>query len=413
MGEIPISRWRKVGDALALRRSIVGLLSMVVLVGMGEKMSERFLPIYLVALGSGMFWPGALNAVNNLVGALYAYPGGWLAERLGVKRSLLIFNLIAIVGYLIVFLIPHWQAVMFASLLFLSWTAISLPATMGLISSTLPANQQVMGVSMHSLTRRLPMALGPIAGGLFIDHWGPVKGVRIAFMGAIIMALIALVMQQVLIEDGQKPSASPIRNNPWHLLRGFSPQLKSLFVSDVLIRFCEQIPYAYVVLWCMRQVAGYRTARVTATQFGILTAVEMATAVAIYLPVAKMADKSSKKPFVVITFVNFALFPLVLFYSRTFPMLVVAFILRGLKEFGEPTRKALIMQLAPRDRKAASFGAYYLFRDSIVALAAFAGAYLWTLNPAVNLLSAFAFGIGGAIWFFIFGRDSSFNSERS
>jgi MFS family permease len=400
-----MTRFERIGDALGLRRSIVGMLSMVVLIGMGEKMSERFIPIYLVALGSGIFWPGALNAVNNLVGALYSYPGGWLAERIGVKQSLLVFNLLAIAGYLIVLVIPHWQAVLFASLLFLSWSAISLPATMSLISSTLPTNKQVMGVSMHSLIRRLPMALGPLAGGVLIDRWGPVNGVRIAFLGAIVMALVALVVQQLLIEDQPRPSAPSMGNNPWRLLRRFSPQLKSLLASDILIRFCEQIPYAYVVLWCMRPVAGYHTAHVTATQFGLLTATEMATAVAIYLPVAKMADKSSKKPFVVITFVNFALFPLLLFFSRSFAMLIVAFVLRGLKEFGEPTRKALILQLAPKDRKATSYGAYYLFRDSIVALAAFAGAFLWTLNPAINLISAFAFGMAGAIWFAVFGRD--------
>jgi len=400
-----MTRCERIGDALGLRRSIVGMLSMVVLIGMGEKMSERFIPIYLVALGSGIFWPGALNAVNNLVGALYSYPGGWLAERIGVKQSLLVFNLLAIAGYLIVLVIPHWQAVLFASLLFLSWSAISLPATMSLISSTLPTNKQVMGVSMHSLIRRLPMALGPLAGGVLIDRWGPVNGVRIAFLGAIVMALVALVVQQLLIEDQPRPSAPSMGNNPWRLLRRFSPQLKSLLASDILIRFCEQIPYAYVVLWCMRPVAGYHTAHVTATQFGLLTATEMATAVAIYLPVAKMADKSSKKPFVVITFVNFALFPLLLFFSRSFAMLIVAFVLRGLKEFGEPTRKALILQLAPKDRKATSYGAYYLFRDSIVALAAFAGAFLWTLNPAINLISAFAFGMAGAIWFAVFGRD--------
>jgi MFS family permease len=401
-----MNRLTKISSALGLHRNIVGLLSMVVLVGMGEKMSERFLPIYLLALGSGMFWPGALNAVNNLVGALYAYPGGWLAERLGVARSLLVFNLIAIGGYLIVLVFPMWQAVMFASLLFLSWTSISLPATMGLISSVLPTHKQVMGVSMHSLVRRLPMALGPIFGGIFIDHWGPVKGVRIAFGCAIVMALVAVVMQQLLIEGGKKPSAlPPDGNNPWRLLCSFSPQLKNLFVSDVLIRFCEQIPYAYVILWAMRDVNGYRTAHISATQFGILTAIEMATAVLIYLPVAKLADKGLKKPFVVITFINFALFPLLLFYSRTFSMLIFAFVLRGLKEFGEPTRKALIMHLAPAHRKAAAFGSYYLFRDSIVALAALAGAYIWRLSPAANFLSAFAFGIIGALWFTIYGRE--------
>ena len=75
-------------EALGLRQSIVGMLAMAILVGMGERMSERFLPVYLIALGSGMMWPGYLNAIDNLVGALYSFPGGWLAERLGASRDL-------------------------------------------------------------------------------------------------------------------------------------------------------------------------------------------------------------------------------------------------------------------------------------------------------------------------------------
>jgi hypothetical protein len=80
-------------------------------------------------------------------------------------------------------------------------------------------------------------------------------------------------------------------------------------------------------------------------------------------------------------------------------------VLRGLKEFGEPTRKALIMDLAPEGRKAAMFGTYYLVRDVIVAAAAFGGALLWQVSPRVNLLTAFAFGVLGTAWFAWRGRD--------
>ena len=76
-----------------------------------------------------------------------------------------------------------------------------------------------------------------------------------------------------------------------------------------------------------------------------------------------------------------------------------AFILRGLKEFGEPTRKALIMDLAPEDRKAAMFGLYYLLRDVIVSVAAFGGAFLWQIGPQVNFMAAFGFGVIGTILF--------------
>ena len=111
---------KKIAEFLGLRRSMLGLLAMVVLVGMGEKMSERFLPIYLVALGSGMLWPGFLNALDNFLSALYSLPGGWLADRLGVKKSLLVFDLLAIAGFAVVVAIPRWEAVIAGSFLFLS-----------------------------------------------------------------------------------------------------------------------------------------------------------------------------------------------------------------------------------------------------------------------------------------------------
>jgi len=398
---------KRLSEVMGFRRSIVGMLMMALLVGMGERMAERFLPLYLIALGSGLLWPGFLNAINNLASALYSFPGGWLADRLGPKRALVVFNLMAIIGFALVAAIPHWQVVIFGSLLFLSWSAISLPGTMGLVSKVLPKQKHVMGVTLHSFVRRFPMALGPIIGGIFIDTWGPITGVRIAFSAAIVVALIALVMQQVLIEDTAPTKAEDLQNNPFAMLKSFSPELKNLLVSDILIRFCEQIPYAYVVIWCVQSVQGYNTAHITAAQFGLLTGIEMATALICYLPVAHLADRGSKKPFVAVTFVNFAMFPLVLLFCRSFDALILAFVVRGLKEFGEPTRKALIMQLAPENRKAAAFGTYYLFRDIVVSLSAFGGAFLWRMSPSTNFLSAFAFGILGAIWFVIFGRDQS------
>jgi len=85
---------------------------------------------------------------------------------------------------------------------------------------------------------------------------------------------------------------------------------------------------------------------------------------------------------------------------------VAAFILRGLKEFGEPTRKSLIMDLSPDSCKAGMFGLYYLIRDVVVSFAAFGGAFLWQISPQTNLITAFIFGIIATAGFAIFGKDS-------
>ena len=408
------TRVSKLTGFLALQRSTVGVLAMVVLLGMGERMAERFLPIYMLALGGGVLAIGLLQAMDNLLSALYSFPGGYLSDRIGTKRSLLIFNLVAMAGFILVILVPTWQAVLIGAVLFISWSAISLPATMSLMYKVLPLHKRTMGVSMHSLVRRIPMALGPLLGGFFIAVWGERDGVRLAFVAALIMAVVALFLQQWMIEDDSrnKKEGSDTCNltpekNPVKLFRLMDPSMKGLLVTDILIRFCEQIPYAFVVVWCMKTI----TQPVSAVQFGLLTTVEMITAVLVYIPVAYLADRSTKKPFVLITFVFFTFFPLVLLYSRSFEWLIAAFILRGLKEFGEPTRKALIMDLSPNHCRAGMFGLYYLIRDVVVSFAALGGAFLWQISPQANLITAFIFGIIGTLGFAVFGRDVPLSRE--
>jgi MFS family permease len=412
---------QRITDFLGLQKNILGLLAMVILVGLGEKMAERFLPLYLIALGGSTFSIGLLNGMDNLLSAVYSFPGGYASDRLGYKRALLLFNLIAMSGYAVVIVFPYWEAVLIGAIFFVSWTAISLPATMDMVASVLPKNKRTMGVSLHSLVRRVPMALGPVIGGAMIGIFGEVKGIRIAFVAALALAGVSLVFQQVMITDERRTSAKDgsTASHGFSLLSG---PLRNLLVSDILIRFCEQIPYAFVVIWCVS------INKITPLQFGLLTTVEMITAMLVYIPVAYLADKGTKKPFIVTTFTFFTVFPLILLFAKTFWLMVIVFVVRGLKEFGEPTRKALIMDLAPDDKKAATFGIYYLVRDIIVSIAAFGGALLWDpstaqviidtigighsllpffnsiASPTLNFLVAFGFGLAGTFYFVLYGH---------
>jgi len=253
---------------------------------------------------------------------------------------------------------------------------------------------------------RIPMALGPVLGGFCIAAWGERDGVRWAFGFAFVFAVLAIVLQQKLIEEPSRGGAAAesdvAAGSPRALWRIMSPDLKHLLVSDILIRFCEQITHAFVVIWCMKIIAR----PVSAVQFGALASIEMATAVLIYIPVAWFADRGSKKPFVLTTFVLFTCFPLVLMFCQNFMWLVAAFVIRGLKEFGEPTRKALIVELSPEAHQAGMFGLYYLIRDIVVSVAAFGGAFLWEVSPQVNFIGAFCCGVLGTAFYAIWGSDT-------
>ncbi|MGC8589606.1 MFS transporter [Athalassotoga sp.] len=395
---------KRLTDFFALNTSMLSMLVLVIMVGMGQYMGDKFLPLYLIALGGGAISVGALNGMQNLLGAIYSFPGGYLSDKIGYKKSLIFFTLFSMIGYAIVIILPSWQYVLIGAIFFIAWSAIAMPAIMSLISDAVPKNKRVMGVSMHSLVRRVPMALGPLIGGILIDLYGITKGIRISFIIAMAFAIVSIFIFNTFIKDSGKKS-EPVRMRA--MLKNLRGNLRTLLISDIFVRFCEQIPYAFVVVWVVEKNG------LNAFQFGILTTIEMVTAMIIYVPVAYLADKHTKKPFVVITFGFFTLFPLVLLFSRSFELLIIAFIIRGLKEFGEPTRKSLIMDLSPEGQKAGTFGAYYLVRDGIVSIVAFLSAFLWLVSPATDFLTAFAFGLLGTAVFWIFGRSVDKNKITS
>src|SRR5262252_6936738 len=105
-------RWRLIADFLALRRNTALLLIALVLAGTGEKLWIGFAPKYLQILGGGLIIIGSFDALQTLLGALYAYPGGWLTDRWGQRRSLLFFAGLSLAGYVVVLLWQHWLALL-------------------------------------------------------------------------------------------------------------------------------------------------------------------------------------------------------------------------------------------------------------------------------------------------------------
>ena len=388
----------RIKNFFGINKSMTGMIVMVVLIMLGEKMGERFLPLYILAIGGTNLAVGFLNAMDNLLSALYSFPGGYLSDKIGYKKALLLFTSIAMLGYIVVILFQSWQAVFIGAVLFISWSAVSLPAIMSLISKAVPSNRRTMGITVHSIVKRIPMSLGPLLGGTFISIYGTTTGIRISFITAFVLGIVALFAIYFLMED-EIVAPRTTRVSDVLRLKNFNPLLKNLLVSDILIRFAEQIPYAFVVIWAVNIIG------ISAFQFGILTAIEMITAVLVYIPVAYYADRFFKKPFILITFAFFTVFPLVVYFSRSFAALIFAFIIRGLKEFGEPTRKSLIMDLAPDNAKAETFGTYYLFRDVVVSIAALSSAFLWNISPFTNFITAFACGLAGTIFFAVWGKD--------
>src|SRR5208282_2809528 len=158
---------------------------------------------------------------------------------------------------------------------------------------------------------------------LLLTRYGWTDGVKYALALCIVMSLLTAAFQWFMFEPEKNPitrTTTRTRTSFIEVVKSFTPALRELLVSDILIRFCERIPYAFVILWAIDRGG------VTAQQFGYLVTFEMVTAMLCYIPVAHLADKYGRRPFVLITFVFFTLFPVTLLWAHNFAWLALAFV---------------------------------------------------------------------------------------
>src|SRR5438270_5671475 len=224
----------RIASFFGLKRNLVVLLLAIFVIGAGEELWMRFVPKYLQVLGASVFVIGLYDTIRTLLGAVYAYPGGVIVDLWGHRRAFLAFNIVSIAGYALVLLIPHWSGVIVGMFLFLSWSCFSLPATFSLVAAALEANRHSMGIGVQMVIKRLPIMIAPFFGGILIDRFGVIGGVRIALLVSIVFSAATIFVQRH-VEDEPKPENPKERLNLFQGLREFNSPMRRLLLSDVLI----------------------------------------------------------------------------------------------------------------------------------------------------------------------------------
>jgi MFS family permease len=380
-----------------LARGVGALAAALFVFGLGQELWARYLPEYLRSLGASALVVGVFGSLQDLLDAAYAYPGGVLSDRLGSRITLLLSGGLTGVG-LVIYLCGASTAVVFVGLFFTAaWKSLALPATFALIAEDLPAQGRIAGFTVQAVVKRLPILFGPPVGGLLLERFGMRHGMRLGFVISLALAVIMLGGLVRAFRSGpgvpdRSPAPNPSRTDAGNVR--LHPTLRRLLAADCLIRLCEGLPDVFLVVWALEVV------RISPARFGLLQSVLMATAIVSY-GAALAPGRTEKKSFVALTFLFFTLFPLVVVSSRSFGALAAAYVVGGLREIGEPARKALIVDLADAGARGRSVGLYYALRGFAVAGASAVGGLLWTVRPALTFFAAAALGALGTAWFWV------------
>jgi MFS family permease len=402
---------------LALNRAVGVVLVSVLFFGLGEQLWNPFFPAYLQAkLGAGHAMAGvgtaALLAVGvyaclrNLFEAACYVGGGQLTARLGDRGSLILFGVLSLGGYAL-FLVGGGPATaIVATLLIVGWEPLSVPVTFTTVGATVTKSSQGMAFALQSIQKRLPKIVGPAIAGFVLaaaaSRVGSAEAGHVIGLRWLVVISLLLGLASTGIQLRWMPHHPPSPPGPGTraVLAQFPPTLRRLLLAEVFTRWCDWLVREFVVLYLLG------TRGVDVATVGLLFALQNVTALLTYLPVGRLTAAVGLQPFIGLTFVFFALFPLTLAVVPDGWGLAVAFVVYGLREIGEPARKALITSLVPREVRAQGVGLYWGLRSVAVCWASLVGALVWIwLGPSALLVLAFLLGVVGTAVYYVLARE--------
>ncbi len=406
---------------LALNRTVGLVLLAVLLFGLGQQLWQPFMPLYLQARtkdlaqtaretqtvhASALWLVGLYACAFNLFESFCSFSGSHLTAKLGDRGSLLLFGALTILGYLLFLLIPGAIAAVVAVLLILAWEPLSVPVTFTTVGSTVAKEKQGMAFALQSIQKRLPKILGPLIAGFVLqalaEHYGPDEGTVVGMHwlvgSALVLAAGMLLAQWRWLPHHDAPPAGI----SWRAVyRQVPPRIRRLLLAEIFTRWCDWLTKELLPLYLVL-LRG-----VSFRDLGLLMALNHFTALVTYLPIGRMTQSVGLQPFIGTSFIFFAVFPLLLALLPN-ELLAVAFIVYGLREIGEPARKALITSSLPATTRAQGVGMYWGLRSLAVAWAPLAGVCLWLVGgPEVLLYAALGFGIVGTAIYYGFCRGDA------
>lgn len=408
-----------VADWLGLNRATVGVLAVIGCLGLSEELWSNFLSLHLRdqaaaggaahAVASAAVYMGFIAFAKNLLEGVAYIAGGSIAHKLGARIALAVSAVPMAAGFAIMLMSREPWAIAAGALLMTNWEPLSVPATFEVVGSEVRKERRTIAFAMQSIQKRLPKMIGPVIGGLAIGAVGYWLNLTLA------IAFLALsVIVQLLLTSRMRPKTDPVAVPFREILAAMPAGLRQLLRAEIFIRWGDWFARDFAVLYVVSLLVERHgwSERAAAATAGYLLAAMAATALATYIPVAKLVDRSaSPRPFIGLTFLLFSLFPICLVVlpkltdALGVPViagLVVTYVINGLREIGEPARKALISGGFPPEVRARGIGLYWGLRSFAFCPAPLVAAWLWTIvGPDVTFLIGGAIGLVGTTVFYL------------
>jgi MFS family permease len=341
-------------------------------------LTQQYQSIYVASLGADAVELGLVSSIGGISSTLFMLPVGWMADRYGIRKTLLSGLFVMLLSFITFSLAQSWQMGGIAMGLFTIGFSLMMVACPMICGHTLRNEERVTGMQLCDTVTALPRLFAPVVAAYLITKFGGMnqEGIRPLFGISAVGILIAMTIVYLYLFNPIEPM-----KKEESILEGFINVFKegTMVGRWLLYTTISTIPMylAFYIPYYAKEIKG-----ADPYVIGLMDSAYWASSVFLALPVGVLADRYGRKKIVAVLTPFYCLALIMLVVAPNDLVLILAGALNGFFMLGAITQSAIGLELVPREMLGSWNGLNSLSRGVVNILAPYIGGLLWvSLGP--------------------------------
>ena len=366
--------------------------------------------LFILELGATKELLGMLLMLETVSRLLFQLPGGVMADRLGRRKVIVVSSVLRLGSPLVLLFATHWTH-MAPGIVLAAAGSLGMPAVNALIAESLPEESRGSGFAAYRMVTWMPMIITSLLGGMLMDYYGVVKGVRLVLkLSFVVSALSTLLRWRFITEtlgDAKNEEESRVETprggislqDLWRMPRGIWIMTAVAAIS----MFGTRAVMSFMVIYAV-EVVG-----ITKTQWGAIGTVVSLISTLLTMPGGMLADRIGRKPCILISRILSSFSTLGFTFSQNFWHLGAARVVGGVAQgfggtawgpMGGPVWQALVADLTPPEDRGRMMGLMLTIQGLVTTPASWVGGYMYdNISPELPFYTSFALNTVGTVIF--------------
>jgi MFS family permease len=371
--------------------------------------------LFILELGASKETLGMILMIETLGQVVFQLPGGVLADRYGRKRVIVLGAALRVGSCLVYLLSTHWLHTA-PALLLASAGMLGLPAMTALIAESLPEEGRSAGFAAYRTVTWMPMIVTNLLGGVFMDYFGVLRGVRLCMTAALVVSVASTVLRWRMLEEtfnsDEHRDQGALSFNVGSLREGLGAVSREIWVMTVVAAlggFAMRIVWSFMVVYAVEEVG------LTNTQWGIIGTLVSVLSTLLTYPGGMLADRVGRKPCIMISRTLAPLSTLGFTFSSSFWQMGATRALGGLAQgfgglvwgpMGGPVWQALVADLTTQRNRGMMMGLMGSIAGVVSTPASWIGGYMYdNISPKLPFQASFLIDILATVIFVLLLKE--------